>query len=55
MFIDPDYWGSNVGGLVDILNEIDIPEEYKDRLQEEIESVASGQAGAMEAIWGRDV
>ena len=55
MFTDPDYWGSSVGELVEILNSIDIPLEFKDRLQEEIECIASGQESSMESAWGRDV
>ena len=53
-FVDPNLWGSDVGDLVEILNRIDIPEEFRESLQKEINSIAEGQSAAMERDWGPD-
>jgi len=54
VFVDPNLWGSDVGDLVEILNRIDIPEEFRESLQKEINSIAEGQSAAMERDWGPD-
>ena len=55
LLVDPDLWGSDVTELIDILNEVYIPEEYIKKIQDIIDEIAIRWSNKTELSYGDDI
>ena len=55
-FKKPDVWGANnVDELTEILNQVDVPENYIELIQKLLDRIAGSLSSLTESAWGEDI